>query len=686
MSLQRKCLLGLIALSQIFACSSGSKKQRAPESRPQALIRSDFTPAELKTLCEAEIKTFSDRLNRLSQLPPTPASFAGTFGELENAGAEFQENMAPLTFMFSVSTNPELRQVSQECESQSSQAAIEVFSRKDLYNVMKNAQKNLKASDMDAADQRLISETMRAFKLAGLELPDDKLEKFKNMKKEMADLSSQFHGNLNNNVDVAEMTEAEMAGVPDSVKSRFKKLPNGNYQIPAKGTFYVAFMENASNADARRKMQSIYDNREAAKNTPLLQKMVRLRRDAARLIGFKDWADYKTYDKMAGNGKTAWDFLQGLKGKLRTSYQKDYQRLFAFKKELDPSATKLNPWDSAYLSNHLRKKLYSIDEEMLREYFPAEHVISKMFDLYSQLFRIKFVPVSQPVVWYSTVKLFEVRDAQSNELLAHFYADLYPRDGKYNHAAAFPLRAGRQINGSYHTPVAAIVANLSPPTADKPSLLSHDDVETLFHEFGHIMHMTLTRVKYASLSGASVAWDFVEAPSQVLENWVWEPEVLRSLTAHYADPSQKMPDAMIQKLVASRKFNQAWMNTRQLVFGIYDLTLHRSPVDVDVTETYKKIYTELTGLQVLPESHFPATFGHLMGGYDAGYYGYLWSNVYAFDMFTLFEDGHLLSSDVGYKYRVSILEKGNLKDAGQLLQDFLGRKPNSNAFFKFLGL
>ena len=327
-----------------------------------------------------------------------------------------------------------------------------------------------------------------------------------------------------------------------------------------------------------------------------------------------------------------------------------------------------------------------MDEEVLREYFPADYVTKKMFEIYETLLNVRFVKVENSITWHPSVNLFEVRDEKTKELLAYFYTDMYPREGKYSHAAAFPLRTGRKVNGVYLAPISSIVANLTPPVPGKPSLLSHEEVDTLFHEFGHIMHMSLTRSSYASLSGSNVAWDFVEAPSQMLENWVWEPQILAMITQKYDRPSESMPKEMMQKLQQSRKFNLGWMNTRQLIFGIFDLTLHQSAKDLDVTETYKKIYKDLTGMDPLAETHFPATFGHIMGGYDAGYYGYLWSNVFAMDMFTKFQGKNLLSKQVGYKYRTSILEKGNTKEASLLLTEFLGRKPNSEAFFRYLGI
>lgn len=671
-----------LIIASITSCSSSEKKDVSGPNT--TLIRYDYSPAQLTEICDSEIKNFQTTLDALAK-STGDLNFQNSFGQLENTAANFTEKISPLTFMSSVSTNAELRTAAQNCETKAEQATIEVFLRKDLYLVMKKAQASLAKTKLAEPEQRLIHETMKDFKLNGLDLPDDKLAKVKDLKKQMTELNTQFHANLNNNTDFAEMNEKELAGVPDSVKSRFTKMENGNYKIPAKSTFYMGFAENASNADARKKMQTIYENREAIKNTELMRKVLTLRQQTAKLLGFKNWADYKTYNKMAKTGDTAWNFLQDLKTKLRKPYMQDYENLLKFKKQLDPNAKQVDPWDTLYLSYQLKKKEYSLDEETLREYFPSDYVVEKMFSIYSRLFGVNFVAMPNANVWHPSVKLFEVRDQSSNKLIAHFYADLYPREGKYHHAAAFPLRNGRLLNGQYVTPIASIVANLTPPAGGKPSLLSHEDVGTLFHEFGHIMHMVLTQAPYASYSGASVAWDFVEAPSQMLENWVWEPEILKMISQHYST-RQPLPDSMIQSLIRSRKFNQAFFTTRQLVLGLFDMTLHRSNKEMDPTETYKQVYRDVTSREPLKETHFPATFGHLMGGYDAGYYGYLWSQVFAYDMYTHFENGKTLSPEVGKKYRVSILEKGNLRPADQLLTEFLGRKPNSKAFFKFLGV
>jgi thimet oligopeptidase len=307
-----------------------------------------------------------------------------------------------------------------------------------------------------------------------------------------------------------------------------------------------------------------------------------------------------------------------------------------------------------------------------------------MFEIYAKVLGLRFLEVQNADVWAPGVKLYEIREAQDNSFIAHFYTDFVPREGKYNHFAAFPLVAGRMVGGRYNPPVAAIVGNFAPPTDGKPSLFSHDEVETLFHEFGHIMHQTLTKAKYASLAGSSVARDFVEAPSQMLENWTWDKEMLKALSGHFKNSDKKLPDEIIEQLLMSRNFNKGYFFTRQLLFGIFDMTLHTETKPInDPTAIYKSLYKELTGIDPLPNTHFPAGFGHLMG-YSAGYYGYLWSLVYADDMFTKFEKDGLLSSKVGERYRKTILERGDTKEAQTLIEEFLGRKPSNKAFFKKL--
>jgi thimet oligopeptidase len=310
-----------------------------------------------------------------------------------------------------------------------------------------------------------------------------------------------------------------------------------------------------------------------------------------------------------------------------------------------------------------------------------------VFEVYSQILGVRYVQITDADVWSPDVKLYQIENISDGAVVGYFYADLVPRQGKYGHAAAFPLISGRVLpTGSYSKPVAAMVANFAPPAGGKPSLLSHDEVETLFHEFGHIMHQTLTKAPYASLSGSAVAQDFVEAPSQMLEGWAWNQEILEKVSGHYLDHSRKLPTALLQQMIAAKDFNSGYYYTRQLMLATLDMTYHTATGPVDTAATYDQIYRDMLGIEPVAGGRFSASFGHLMGGYDAGYYGYLWSEVYAADMFTRFEHGGLLNAEIGGDYRRAILESGSMTDALSLLRQFLGREPNSEAFFRKLGI
>jgi thimet oligopeptidase len=466
--------------------------------------------------------------------------------------------------------------------------------------------------------------------------------------------------------------------------ANFKKDAKGLRIVPVNEATYFDIMNSADNEKTREKMLSAFMNRAAKMNTILAQKAISLRQDLAKLLGYKNWFDYKTEPRMAKSSESVRKFLEDLKDKLAALNKQDMEQLLAFKKQKDPAAKKLTQADLSYLEFQMKKQDFKVDGNLVREYFPSDVVIQGMFDVYSQILGVNFVEMKEAPVWSEGVKLYEVRDKKDNRIIGYFYTDFFPREGKYDHAAAFALTKGRIKNGKYDYPRSAIVANLSAPTGDKPSLLSHKDVETMFHEFGHIMHDVLTKAPYASLSGTSTTLDFVEAPSQMLENWVWEPVVLEKISGHYKDHSKKLPKDLLQKMLAARDFQQGRFWMRQLTFGFYDLSIHTDPGAVDVTKTYDEIFHDLMGIDQIANAHFPAGFGHMMGGYDGGYYGYLWSKVYAQDMYTVFQKEGVLSAKVGARYREDILAPGDMEDADLLLKKFLGREPNNKAFFKLL--
>lgn len=663
----------VLALSR---CQSARTVPDQASSAQNDLIRHRYSPGELTRLCDEALKTTEARLAKMPQSLPV----------LESTLADLTDTITPLNFMGYVSKDSAVHAEGSACEEKASQYLVSVFTRRDLYK----ATVDFKPSN--AAEKRLKSETLKVFEKNGLKLSEAKLTEFKELKKQLTVLESQFTKNLNDDDSRVAFSADELRGTPESFLKRLVRRPDGKLLVTTKSTDYLPIAENAQNPETRKKMLLAYENRAAEKNSPILEQAVLIRQKLARLAGYGNWADYQIHGRMAKDGRTVSQFLASLKSKLAVRTRSDLDKLLALKRELEPASTQLNAWDIRYLSYQLKKREFSLDDEKIREYFPADRVIQGMFEAYSKLLNVRFEEVSTATTWAENVKLYKVIDGPTQgkstqgQLIGYFYTDFFPRDGKYGHAAAFPLKTARQVGDHYQQPVSAIVANFNPPANGKPSLLNHAEVETVFHEFGHIMHQVLTRAPFASLSGTSVAQDFVEAPSQMLEEWVWSPELLSSLSGHYQDTTKPLPDALLKQLIAAQDFNQGYDYSRQLVFGLFDMDLHTTTKPTDPVSSYARIHRQVMGVEPIAGGHFPATFGHLMGGYDAGYYGYLWSKVYALDMFTRFQREGLLNPRTGLEYRQAILEQGNMRDASDLLRKFLSRKPNSKAFFKKLGI
>ncbi len=669
-----------------LACTSSNDTalngfvQKQEEPVRSLIVRSDYEANEITRLCDVVIKDTETRINLIAQQSMAAQKVQTAFLAFEDAMADFSENTGSLTFMGYVSRNPDISAEGSECEAKVGQFYVDIFTRRDLYNAIKSS------TARDAEETRLLAKTLEAFDKNGLKLNDEDLATLKGLLGALSEKQTKFSTNLNTDTSTVEFTAAELSGVSETFLGRLKKADSGKFIVTTKSTDYTEVMENAALGETRQKLMLAYLNRGTSENTKLLEEATGLRAQAAKLLGYETWADYQVDGRMAGSKTAVLEFLNGLKTKLAQKNRADLDQLLVFKKELDPSATQLNQWDVSYLSAQLKKRDYSVDEQKIREYLPAEVVIDGMFKVYSQILGVTYHQVPNAKIWSPDVQLYEIRDTKSNRRVGYFYTDFIPREGKYGHAAAFTLVSGRMVNGTYNEPVSAIVANFSPPSEGKPSLLLHDEVETLFHEFGHIMHQTLTRARFASLSGSSSARDFVEAPSQMLENWVWSPEILTLISGHYLDHSQKLPESMLKQMLAARNFGQGIAYTKQLLYALFDMKIHTGTTSVDVTKSYDDLYVEVIGEEPIAGGHFAQTFGHMMGGYDAGYYGYLWSKVYAQDMFSVFQAEGLLSPIVGAKYRQTILGRGDMKDSIVNLKEFLGRDPSPEPFFKDLGI
>jgi thimet oligopeptidase len=477
-----------------------------------------------------------------------------------------------------------------------------------------------------------------------------------------------------------------------SPKLEEMKTGNDEYTVMANITVqYVQVMENAKREETRKRLLIEHDNLARQVNIPLLEKILPLRDDIAKKLGYKSWADYKTEVKMVKNAATAIDFLVRLEKGLQPKFDAELASYREIKvRETGDSSAQIQIWDWRYYSNQLKKEKYTVDAEQLRVYFPYQRVLEGMFHIYQSIFGLKFEQVEAPYKWVKDLQLYAVSDSKTGEPLGLFYLDMFPREGKYNHFAQFGIIEGKQLdNGKYQRPVCALICNFPAPTKDKPSLLAHSDVETLFHEFGHAMHTILTRAKYSRFSGTSVPRDFVEAPSQMLENWVWDKRVLDSFAADYRDPSRKIPAEILAKLKESRLATEGTRYRRQLSFGLTDLKLHTGIHDNNAQETLplsNQVLSEVF-LPLVPDTAFVAYFGHLMG-YDAGYYGYAWADAIAADMATVFEQAPngYFDQSVGRRLRAEIYEPGDSRDVNVSIEKFLGRKRSIEPFLKKIGI
>lgn len=634
-----------------------------------------------RTACDA-------RLAAVVALPDAQRTFANTVAELEDATVTFADAAGRLDVLANIHTEATVRDAAAMAQMQAGQYLVEVSARRDIYGAVKGWLDGAgRTEKLDHAQQRLLEIMLRDFRRAGLELPDDKLARLVEIRTRLAMLSTQFLQHLNENTDAIEVTEAELDGVPASLVARLKTTPSGGRIVTTKTPDYVPFMENATSRGARRRLSVAYNSREITRNLPILEEATKLRDEAAKLLGHASHADFVTEDRMARTSERVKSFLEQLATGLTPRRAKDLERMTAIARDLTGDTKfQLESWDVAWALNQLRKRDLSIDTEEIRQYFPAETVVAGMFGVYETLLSVRIREVAGADVWHESVKLYAIDDAATGETFAQFYADLYPRDGKYGHAAVSPVGIPRASTSGYLAPLSVLLANFDPPAEGRPSLLSHDEVRTLFHEFGHVVHQSLTTVRFGSQAGFNVAGDFVEAPSQMLENWVFEPAVLDRMSGHWQDPSRKLPRETIARLRDARFFDAGWKYMRQLFFATFDQALHGPGGAHDVRATEHAFYARMLGLQPAQETCFAASFGHLLGGYDAGYYGYLWAEVFAADMFTAFEKAGVLDAKTGRRYRDTILAKGRSVEAMELLEQFLGRAPNDTAFLQQLGV
>jgi saccharolysin len=658
-----------------------------PQEPPQWL----HTPAEIVERAQELIDKAQKLDDELASVTPSIEDTLEKHAQFHNTTNGLQNQ---LTFYQHVSTDKEIRDASNKAEKLICDFGIESSQREDVYKSFQTLLDSVDLTQLEPETKRYLEKTVNEFKRNGLGLSVDERAKVKEIQKRLSDLSIQFSKNMGENTEFILFTTEELDGVPKDTLDQFEKV-NDKLKMTFKYPDLFPVLKYARNPETR-KTAFVGDQNKNSGNNVLLVEAIKLRKQLAKVLGYKTFSDYVLEERMAKNTENVKNFLEDLKTKLKPLGLKERESLLQLKKQ-DYESKGLTfdndyyVWDHRYYDNMLLEKEYQIDEQKIAEFFPMDSTIAKMLSFFEQLFNLKFVEqIENKSTWHEDVKQFAVWNLDNEEkpkFVGWLYFDLHPRDGKYGHAANFGIWPGySKENGSRSYPVTALVCNFSKPTKEKPSLLKHDEVTTFFHELGHGIHDLMGKTKYSKFHGTSVSWDFVEAPSQMLEYWTWSASELKELSSHY-QTGESIPENLISQLIKTKHVNGGLFNLRQLHFGLFDITIHSSDADIDLTKFWNELRQE-TALVSNGDTISKGfqSFGHIMGGYQAGYYGYMWSQVFAADIYYTKFQNDPMNTKSGVEYRDIVLSRGGSRDEMDNLKELLGREPNNEAFSKELGL
>jgi oligopeptidase A len=632
---------------------------------------------------------------------PGERTYDNTMRALDDMTEPLDYAMGVVRHLESVATYPELRAAFNAAQPEVSAFYSGIPLHAGLWNALRRFAATPEGSNLSGPRRRFMVKTMDSFRRHGAELEAGGKKRLEELDVELTKLTTKFAENVLDSTNAFELViedEACLQGLPasalESARESAKRKERKGWRFTLQAPDYTAVMTYLSDASIRRQIYSAYCVRATSgerDNRQITARILELRREKARLLGFANFADLVLEDRMAHTGAHALSFLEDLKTKTKRRFREENRELLEFRRSIEGAgAPELAPWDVGYYSEKQRAALYDFDEEALRPYFPLERVVEGLWTLVNRLYGIRVTQEANAAVWDEHVKVYNIHD-EDGAFLGSFYADWYPRENKRGGAWMDGLLTGGPSADGFKPHLGLICGNLTPPVGGKPALLTHREVETIFHEFGHLLHHLLSRVEIRSMAGTNVAWDFVELPSQIMENWCWEREALDLFARHWqtGDP---VPEDLFQKMKRARTFRAANMQMRQLGFGFIDLLLHiryDPQRDGDPVEYSRGILQEFSPAPLPPDHAMIAAFTHLFAspvGYGAGYYSYKWAEVLDADAFTRFRDNGIFSREIGNDFRSHILSKGDSEDPAELYKSFMGRDPDPGALLQRSGL
>ena len=669
---------------------------------------STLAPDSIQADIESALVSAQAEIDAICALRPEEITFENTFMALEAGGETLNRAWGRVGHLTSVKDSEALRAAHRAMLPKVTEYHSRIALNPRLWAALKVFAASPEAERLTGVRKRLFEETMADFRQAGADLPEEKKARLEQLNQELAEATKGYSDNVLDSTNAYELLiedEGRLAGLPASAlaaaRQSARQKGRGSEEAPVwrftlQAPSFMPVLQYADDAGLRREIYEALGQiglKEKWDNTERVRIILRLRQEKAELLGESNFADHALQRRMAKTGAKALAFVEDMHAKAKDAIAREMDELEAFVAEQTGRAKdRLEPWDVGYWAEKLRQARYDFDEEELRPYFPIDGVLAGMFRIAERIFGLRIQDHAGPETgWHPDVKLYDLHDA-SGELLGYFYADWHPREEKRGGAWMNYLDTGAPLPEGGRSPhVGLITGNMSEAVDGKPALLLHNEVETVFHEFGHLLHHLLGRVDIKSLNGVNVAWDFVELPSQIMENWCWNRESLDAFARHY-ETGETIPDALFVKMLAARNFQSAMVTMRQLSFGKMDLEMHLDPsrflegdLDAAVRETLRGY---VATFKTTPKSNV-RRFGHLFSspvGYAAGYYSYKWAEVLDADAFTRFEEEGIFSEKVGRAFREQVLSKGNSEDPMELFKAFMGREPDAGALLRRCGL